>query len=51
MRARTSKGGAERRIDKIPSRLPAISTEPDVGLKPTKCEIMTWAEIKSQRLN
>ena len=27
------------------SRLWAVSTEPDVGLKPTNCEIMTWAEV------
>ena len=27
------------------------SAEPDVGLDLTKCEIMTWAEIKSQTLN
>ena len=26
------------------SRLQAISTEPDVGLEPTNCEIMTQAE-------
>ena len=26
------------------SRLWAVSTEPDVGLKPTDPEIMTWAE-------
>ena len=27
------------------SRLRAVSTEPDVGLEPTDCEIMTWAEV------
>ena len=27
------------------SRLWAISTEPDVGLKPVNCEIMTWDEV------
>ena len=27
------------------SRLWAVSTEPDAGLKPTDCEIMTWAEV------
>ena len=26
------------------SRLRAVSTEPDVGLELTNCEIMTWAE-------
>ena len=35
----------------IPSRLPTVSTEPDVGLDLTNCEIMTRAEIKSQMLN
>ena len=28
------------------SNLWAISTEPDVGLKPMNHEIMTWAEVK-----
>ena len=39
----TSGGGAEREGDKIQSRLqaPAVSTEPDVGLEPTNCEIVT----------
>ena len=23
----------------------AVSTEPDTGLKPRDCEIMTWAEV------
>ena len=39
-----SKGGAEREgatESKTVSRLPAVSTEPDVGLEPTNCEIMT----------
>ena len=27
------------------SRLWAVSTEPDVGLEPTNCEIVTWAEV------
>ena len=43
----TSKGGAEKEWDtesKADSRLWAVSTEPDVGLKPTNHEIMTWAE-------
>ena len=41
-------GGAEREGDtesKAGSRFWAISTEPDMGLKPTSCEIMTWAEV------
>ena len=47
----TSEGGAGRRRDRIPSRLHAVSAEPDVGLKLTNCEIMIWAEIKSQTPN
>ena len=31
------------------SRLPAVSTEPDVGLEPTNREIMTGAKLR--RLN
>ena len=33
--------GRERRRERIPSRLHAVSTEPNVGLDPTNCEIMT----------
>ena len=43
-----SGGGAEREGDtesEAGSRLWAISTEPDVGLKPTNREIMTPAEV------
>ena len=29
------------------SGLQAVSTEPDTGLEPTDCEIMTWAEVGS----
>ena len=39
-----SKGGAEREGDtefKAGSRLWAVSTEPNAGLEPTDCEIMT----------
>ena len=42
----TSGGGAEREGDReseTGSRLRAISTEPDTGLKLTSCEIMTRA--------
>ena len=49
-----SRGGAEREDDtesKAGSRLWAVSTEPDVGLRPRNLEIMTWAEIKSRTLN
>ena len=37
-------GGSEREEDtesEAGSRLRVVSTEPDVGLKPTDCEIMT----------
>ena len=43
-----SKGGAERKGDtesKSGSRLPVVSTEPDVGLELTNDEIMTRAEV------
>ena len=36
-----SKGRAEREGERIPSRLHAVSTEPNMGLDPTNCEIMT----------
>ena len=46
-----SRGGAERDDrgrHRSRSRLqpPNVSTEPDVGLKPTICEVMTWAEVR-----
>ena len=34
-------GERERESEKTPSRLRAISTEPDPGLEPTNCEITT----------
>ena len=43
-----SRAGAEREKDtesEAGSRLRAVSTEPDVGLKLTDHEIMTWAEV------
>ena len=43
-RQSVSGGGAERKEDtesKAGSRLRAVSTEPDVGLEPMKCELMT----------
>ena len=43
--------GRERRRQRIPSRLRAVSVEPDQGLGPRNCEIMTRAEIKSQTFN
>ena len=45
----TKRGGAER--ERIPSRLSAVSAEPDTGLDPTNCEIMTLAKIKSWTLS
>ena len=48
-----SGGGAERQgeRERVPSRLHAVSTKPDAGLKLTNHEIMTCAETKSWRLN
>ena len=40
----TSRGGAEREEDtesEAGSTLQAVSTEPDAGLEPTNCEIIT----------
>ena len=39
----------ERVRERIPIR--AVSTEPDMGLKPTNREMVTCAEIRSQVLN
>ena len=47
-RQSASGGGAEREGDtesEAGSRLWAVSTEPDAGLKLTDSEIMTWAEV------
>ena len=41
----------ERERERIPSRLCAASTEPDVGLELTNREPMTQAKIKSWTLN
>ena len=44
-----SMGGAEREGDtesEAESRLWAVSTEPNVELELTDCEIMTWAEVR-----
>ena len=40
-----------RRGERIPSRLHAVSTEPQAGLDPTKREIMVRVMIKNQMLN
>ena len=45
-----SVGGAERG-KRIPSRLCAVSTEPDTGRDLMNLEIMTGGKIKSQMLN
>lgn len=51
-RERASRGGAERETgDRIPSRFCAASTEPNAGLELTNNEILTGAEIKSQKPN
>ena len=33
-------------LKQAPGSEQVVSTEPDVGLKPTNCEIMTWAEVR-----
>ena len=38
-------GGAERGRARIPSRFYTVGTEPDVGLEPTNCEIMTRVKV------
>ena len=44
-RERWEKGGAERERERgrerIPSKIHTVSAEPNLGLKPTNCEIMT----------
>ena len=41
--------GRESQRERISSRLHAVS--PDLGLKPTNLEIMSWTKIKCQMLN
>ena len=43
--------GVEKEGQRIPSRFCMVSTKPNAELDPTNCEIMTWAEVKSQTLN
>ena len=43
--------GRERKKERISSRLLTASAESDVGLKLTKCEIITGVKVKSQILN
>ena len=46
--AQASRGGAEREGERIPSRLHAVSAEPNVGLKLTNREIVT--RVKSSQM-
>ena len=39
-RDRESREGAERGRERVPSRLHAVTPEPDAGLEPANCEIM-----------
>ena len=48
---RAEEGQRERGRERIPGRLCAVSAEPNAGLELMNCEIMTWAETKSQMLN
>ena len=48
---REGQGQRETERERIPSRVLAISTEPNSGLDPRNVESMTWAEIKSLTLN
>ena len=49
--AHKQRRGRERGRERIPSRLCAVSTEPNTGLEVTNREIMTRAKIKSLTLN
>ena len=43
--------GQKRERERIPRRLCAVSTDPNMGVHPINCEVMTWAKTKSQTLN
>ena len=43
--------GRERGRKRIPSRLRAVNTEPDMGLDPVDQETTAWSEIKSWKLD
>ena len=46
--AHTSRGGTKREGDtesEAGSRIQAVSSEPNMGLKPMNCEIPTWTEV------
>ena len=47
----TCGGGAEKGRERIPSRLPVVSLEPDRELSLMNHEIMTWTEMRSRTLN
>ena len=47
----SEQGRSRERRKRIPSRLHAVSAEPNVGLNLMNQEIMTWAKIKSQTFN
>ena len=51
LRERVGEGQRERERERIPSRLPMVSTEPHLGLDLMNHEIMTSAEIKRWMLN
>ena len=42
---------AQRESERESQAASALSTEPNVGLEPTNCEIMTRAKTKSRMLN
>ena len=50
-REREKESKRERDRERIPSRLCAVSTEPDMGLSLMNFEIMNWAETKSPTLS
>ena len=41
MHVHAREGQRKTEKERIPNRLHAVSAEPDVGLNPTNCEIMT----------
>ena len=46
LREGVQEGQREKERDRTPSRLRAVSTEPDAGLELTTCEITTRAEVR-----
>ena len=48
---RAGVGQREKERERIPSRLCAISAEPDAGLELTNREVITRAEIRSRTLD